>query len=314
MLRKYLILAISLCTLMLGGCATYCGYCGQTHRSSSSLVGFLYPDGRAPPTGDSIPQLHVPLRVGLAFLPPANAAVEGPDAVLREQLLERVRQRFSDRRFVSEIVVIPDYYLSTQPGFAGLQGVQRLYNLDVLALLSYDQVSHQDVNEWSFGYMTIVGMAYLKGNRYDVSTLVDLAVIDPASRSLVLRAGGVNVRHLNTTLLDAGRRSREAYAAGFSDAADQMIEHFDTALTSFEAEARAGHANVQIVHKDATKGGSGAFTWPWLLLLLPAVLRRVQLGVAPGGELVCKPWNTTNGPRFQQLGQGGRIRTTNAPR
>lgn len=274
-MRRYLIVAIALTGLLLSGCVAFCGYCAGRHSSSSSLVGFLYPDGHAPPAADTIPQLHVPLRVGLAFLPPANATDDAPDAVLREQLLERVRRRFSDRRFVSEIVVIPDYYLSTQRGFAGLEGVQRLYQVDLLALVSYDQVAHQDVNEWSLGYLTIVGMAYLKGNRYDVSTLVDLAVVDPATRALVLRAGGVSVRHLNTTLIDAGRRSRETYAAGFSDAADQMIEHFDTALTAFEGEVRAGRANVRIVHKDGTQGGSGAFTWPWLLPIAVALMRRV---------------------------------------
>lgn len=286
-MRCYLVFAIALAALLFGGCAAYCGYCGEEHRSSSSLVGFLYPDGRAPPAGDSVVQLHVPLRVGLAFLPAANASVDGPDAVLREQLLERVRRRFSDRHFVSEIIVIPDYYLSTQRGFAGLEGVQRLYNVDVLALVSYDQVAHQDLNEWSLGYLTIVGMAYLKGNRYDVSTLVDLAVVDPASRALVLRAGGVNVRHLNTTLLDAGRRSRETYAAGFSDAADQMIAHFDTALTAFEAQVRAGHANVQVVHRDGTQGGSGAFSWPWLLPFVAAAMRRVFVRRSPDRRLLC---------------------------
>jgi hypothetical protein len=39
-----------------------------------------------------------------------------------------------------------------------------------------------------------------------------------------------------------------------------MIEHFDSALSTFETQARGGKANVQIVHKDGSHGG-GAFTW-----------------------------------------------------
>jgi rhombotail lipoprotein len=91
--------------------------------------------------------------------------------------------RFSSRKFVAEIVIIPDYYLRGQNGFEGLEGVQRLYGVDLMALVSYDQVVHTDENIWSLGYLTIVGAYVLKGSRHDVSTLVDLAVVDPVSRS-----------------------------------------------------------------------------------------------------------------------------------
>jgi rhombotail lipoprotein len=243
----------------------------SSHHDSSSLVAFLYPNGQVPPPENSVPQLHVPLRVGLAFLPPRNGA-GGPDAAQKERLLERVRAHFSERRFVSEIVIIPDYYLSNERGFAGLEAVERLYAVDLLALVSYDQMMNSDVNDWSLGYLTIVGMYVLKGNRYDVSTLVDLAVVDPATRSLVLRAGGVDTRHGNATLISEQREARAGSVAGFSAAADQMIGHFDGALTEFEAQVRAGRAKVHIVHRDGS--GGGAFTWPWLAVLVPLVAAR----------------------------------------
>ena len=62
---------------------------------------------------------------------------------------------------------------------------QRLYGVDLMALVSYDQVAHEDDNNWSLGYVTIVGAYFLKGTRHDISTLVDLAVVDPATHSLV---------------------------------------------------------------------------------------------------------------------------------
>src|SRR5262249_30255689 len=105
-------------------------------------------------------------------------------------------------------------------------------------------------------YLTIVGAYVLKGNRYDVSTLVDLAVVDPASRSLLLRAGGTDVRHGNATLLNSALEERQKSAYRFSAAAEQMITHFDTALNDFEAQVRAGHANVRVVHKDGWGGGA----------------------------------------------------------
>jgi rhombotail lipoprotein len=285
-MRTLRVLSVAILAASLAGCAALAGstcmpYCSTSQRSSSSLVEFLYPNGQTPPREDSVPELHVPLRVGLAFLPGRGGA--GPDAAQRAQLLERVRGHFSERRFVSEIIVIPDYYLTTQRGFAGLEAVQRLYSIDLMALVSYDQVMHADENGWSLGYLTIVGAYVLKGNRYDVSTLVDLAVVDPATRSLVVRAGGVDTRHGNTTLIDQPREAREAASSGFSAASDQMIEHFDAALSAFEAEVRAGRANVRVVHRGGgAGGGGGALSWPWLAALLGFVAARMRAPAAQG--------------------------------
>jgi rhombotail lipoprotein len=125
-----------------------------------------------------------------------------------------------------------------------------------------------------------VGAFVLKGDRHDISTLVDLAVVDPVSRSLVLRAGGVDVRHGNTTLIDADQETRDAGVQSFSAATDQMIERFDVALTQFEAQVRAGKANVRVVHKSNTaaagggSGGGGALNWTWVTLLTCVVVIR----------------------------------------
>ena len=286
-MRALRVLSVAIVATILAGCAAlgapFCApYCAASRHSSSSLVEFLYPNGQMPPADNSIPELHVPLRVGLAFLPGRGGV--GPDAALREELLERIRRHFSDRKFVSEIVIIPDYYLAEQRGFAGLEAVQRLYSIDLMALVSYDQVTHEDENNWSLGYLTIVGAYVLKGSRYDISTLVDLAVIDPATRSLVLRAGGVDTRHGNTTLIGQPREAREAGNGGFSAASDQMIEHFDAALTAFEAGVRAGHANVRVVHKGGASGGGGALTWPWLVALAGLVAVRTRRRAAATGR------------------------------
>jgi rhombotail lipoprotein len=233
------------------GCST------QTHNTSS-LVSFLYPDGKAPPAQNTIPELHVPLRVGLAFLPSQASYGAAPlDAEQKEELLQRIRQRFSNRTFVSEIVVIPDYYLTNARGFAGLDGVQRLYNIDLMALVSYDQVTHTDDNTLSLGYLTILGAYVLRGSSHDSATLIDLAVVDPATRSLVLRAGGVSTSHGSSTLVDIDRASRQASAVGFSDATNQMIGNFDAALTAFQSDVRNGKANVRVVARKNAGGSSG---------------------------------------------------------
>ena len=89
----------------------------------------------------------------------------------------------------------------------------------------------------------------------------------------MLRAGGTTARRQGDSGSAAGElRQKSGY--GFSTAADQMIEHFDTALNDFEAEVRAGHANVRVVHKDGRDGGGGALGWAELgFLALLAALR-----------------------------------------
>jgi rhombotail lipoprotein len=265
----------------LGGCEMLCGPdCGPHRRStsSSSLVEFLYPRGELP-SGNAIPELHVPLRVGLAFLPTRGTA-GSLDAAREERLLEQIRQRFASRKFIAQIVIIPDYYLANRSGFEGLQGVQRLYGVDLMALVSYDQVTHVDDNNWSLGYLTIVGAFVLPGTRHDVSTLIDLAVVDATSRSLVLRAGGTDTRHGTSTLVEQERVSRDADVDGFTAATTQMIEHFDSALTRFEADVRAGKGNVRVITRSENNragsgsGGGGAFFWEWLLPLLAIVMVR----------------------------------------
>jgi rhombotail lipoprotein len=269
----------SLAALMLSGCTAMTALLGgreaprQSHNSSS-LVEFLYPDGHVPPAENQIPELKVPLRVGLAFLPTQNGA--GPTAAQRDELLERIRQRFADRKFVTEIVTIPDYYLRNSRGFDGLQGVQRLYTVDVMALVSYDQVEHTDENEWSLGYLTIVGAYVLKGSHHDVATLVDLAVVDPVTQSLILRAGGTDSRNRNTTLVDQPRETRESSAASFTGATTQMIDNFDLALTKFEADVRAGKANIRVAKRESggRAGGGGSFGVLSLGVLLALVTAR----------------------------------------
>jgi len=256
----------------LTGCADLAcfGRCNQHAHNSTSLVEFLYPNGTPPPQ-DSQPQLRLPLRVGLTFLPSGGGEMQsGLDAAHKEALLQEIRKRFVSRKFIAEIVVIPDYYLQGKRGFEGLEAVQRLYGVDLMALVSYDQVAHEDDNNWSLGYVTIVGAYFLKGTRHDISTLVDLAVVDPATHSLVLRAGGIDSSHGNVTLVRENRELREASAQGFSAATGQMIDHFDSALTQFEGDVREGKANVRVVsNQGKATGGGGSIDWLALLFLIP---------------------------------------------
>ena len=252
-MSRYRVLSALLIAVMLGACVTPMG--GRS-QNSSSLVSFLYPDGHLPPATGAVPELHLPLRVGLAFLPSAQSEAAGLDEAHKAQLLERIRQRFVGRPFVSDITVIPDYYLANRGGYPGLEALKRLYSFDVLALVSYDQVTNVDANRGSLTYLTIVGAFIVDGINYDTATLVDLAVVDPATRSLILRAGGTDSRHSSATLVKVGESVRKDAAASFDAATDRMIANFDGALNAFEQSVHDGKAQVRVV--DNRAGGGGA--------------------------------------------------------
>jgi len=225
----------------IAGALSACAIGRSETHNTSSLVDFLYPDHRAPPPQNAIPELRVPLRVGLAFLPSqASFGDNQLDAAHKAELLERIRRHFADRHFVSDIVVIPDYYLGANRGFAGLEGVQRLYNVDVMALVSYDQVTYTEDNKWS----------------------------------LVLRAGGTDTHHQNSTRVDTQHNERLAGNASFDAATNQMIGNFEGALTAFENDVHAGRANVHVVSRSSPSGGGGSLGWEFVGLLALACLCR----------------------------------------
>jgi rhombotail lipoprotein len=288
------ILCLGLVGSGLAGCTFFgdlmCSpHCRSETRNSSSLVNFLYPDGNLPPPQDAIPELHLPLRVGLAFLPsqyPSSSA--DLDDAHKEQILERIRKRFADRKFVSEIVIIPDYYLKSSRGFDGLQGVQRLYGIDLMALVSYDQVRYRDDNKWSLSYLTIVGAFVIPATNHEVATMMDLAVVDPATRSLVLRAGGTDGSHNYSTMVEEQHDARVAGARSFDAAGTRMTANFDAALNAFEASVHEGHANVRVVNRNGSPtggsgGGGGVGLADAIVLALLAAARRLKER-APGSR------------------------------
>jgi rhombotail lipoprotein len=83
----------------------------------------------------------------------------------------------------------------------------------------------------------------------------ELLVSDPLTRSPVLRAGGTDTHHQNSTLVDMRRNTRLANAESFDAATQQMILHFDGALTAFARDVHEGRANVHVAARSASGGG-----------------------------------------------------------
>lgn len=268
---KLLTLAIAL--TLLSGCASWLYPDGaQTrHGASSSLVDFLYPRGEAPPPSpDTLPHLTLPARVGIAFVPPTRGAALSESEQLA--LLTRVADSFRDREFVAAIEPIPQAYLTRARGVSGMQQVARLFNLDVMALVSYDQVSQSTERDSALLYWTVVGTVVFKGNRNAVHTLVDTAVFDVRSGQLLFRAPGTHERAENSTLMDRSRDLIAMRSAGFDQATDEMIVNLDHSLEGFRA--RVKNAEGATTEWRPGYGGGSVSVW-WLLIAASLAANRV---------------------------------------
>jgi rhombotail lipoprotein len=272
-LRKAKLMTIASLSLALGGCAWMDGYRDHSAQTSTPLVDFLYTDGKVPEQ-DAQPELHLPIRVGVSFLPSDGDPWKSqPGAIDREKVLTAVREHFKSLPYVSEIVIVPDYYLhkGKGDGLAQIEQLSRLYHIDLFALVSYDQIQNSFQNDRALAYWTIVGAYFVRGDRNETHTLLDMAVIDPKSRALVMRAGGTSALGGNVTAVDAEHHSAAQSKRGFELATGQLIANFSRELTDFEQRVRDGTAPVKVVRQGAKSGGGGALD-PLLLALLSGCL------------------------------------------
>lgn len=262
-----------LAVLVLSGCASWVGE--HKKQQNASVVDYLYPkESKATamvPVSETT--LRLPLRVGIAFVPsPYGGAVDLPEAE-RQKLLERVKGAFGDQKFISAIEVIPAAYLRPRGGFDNLEQAARMFNLDVVALLSYDQVQFNDANRLSVLYWTIVGAYLVNGDEYDTHTMLDASVFDVRSRKLLLRAPGVSQVKGSAAMATYSERAREARQQGFSLAIDNLIPSLRDELGRFRERVKTD-SSVRITQAPGYSGG-GDFGWGGVLALL-------AVGVAAG--------------------------------
>ncbi len=258
------LIATILVMLLIAGCSSLWNFGGETRSGvSSSLVDYLYPAGEVPPdTQDTIPYLKLPLRVGIAFVPGQSGRGAISEAT-KMQLLETVKANFTDRDYIEHIEVIPDTYLRSSKGINGMQQVARLYGVDVMALVSYDQVAVSEDNPSSFLYWTIVGSYVIKATSNEVQTFVDTAVLDVSTARLLFRAPGLNKTSDRSTLIESGEIVRKAKDSSFSAAMDAMTQNLTIELDQFQERVQKDPQVARTEWKSGSGGGALGF---WILL------------------------------------------------
>lgn len=262
----FVLLGVSL----LYGCALLgdaCSYgCGSERAASTPLVSFLYPDGEVPPPA-AAPVMPVPMRVGLAFVPGSYGNMPASE---RYAVLERIRARFASLRYVESITIVPEGYLNAASGFTGLEQVASLQGLDAVALVSLDQIARRSENDASFLYLTIIGAYLVEGSEHETHTLLDLAVVEPRSRTLLLRAAGTSALAGDATLVGQESAVARQRGRGLEVAASSLMANLSTELDSFATRVRNGTAPITVAKRGsgAGGGGGGAFDALSITLLL----------------------------------------------
>jgi rhombotail lipoprotein len=264
-------LTAALFVLLMSGCSSMWNFNGENRSGvSSSLVDYLYPKGEVPPdVQDSIPYLELPLRVGIAFVP-GQSGHRAISEATKMQLLENVKAEFVDREYIEYIEVIPDSYLRSSRGINGMQQLARLYGVDVMALVSYDQVAVSEDNPASFLYWTIIGSYVIKATSNEVQTFVDTAVFDAKTARLLFRAPGLDESSDRSTLIESGEVVRKTKDSSFEAAMSDMTQHLAMELDRFRERVREDPSVADVRWKPGSGGGSmGA----WFLLVMLIVGR-----------------------------------------
>jgi rhombotail lipoprotein len=256
--------AVATAAILVVGCDTF----ERGNHHASSLYAYLYSGQKEHVDAPAIPVLSLPLRVGVAFVPTDNGnegrhySYTADDLVLSEsqklELMKQVSAQFKKYPFVKSIELIPTTYLTPRGGFANLDQIRTMYDVDVVALISYDQVQFTGEGVLSLTYWTIVGAYVVPGEKNDTRTMLDAAVYDITSRKLLFRAPGVGNVKGSATPVNLSDQLRADSLKSFEAAATNLVDNLQIQLADFKERVAHAPTEYKIEYKPGYTG-SGAF-------------------------------------------------------
>jgi rhombotail lipoprotein len=262
-------------TFALGASLVLATACASSPRHhATSVVNYLYPERSDRVETPAVPVLQLPLHIGVAFVPAEQGACRPCDeAALSETermaLMKRVADHFrADSALVKTIEIIPSAYLSPKGSFTNLDQLRSMFGVDVIALISYDQIQFTDQGRTSLTYWTLVGAYLVEGEKNDTRTLVDAAVYDIASRRLLFRAPGVSHIKGSSTPVNLGEELRRDSEHGFRDASADLVTNLDQQLTDFREKVKKSPDEYRVVRPTGAGTGGGSVDGSLLALVL----------------------------------------------
>jgi rhombotail lipoprotein len=265
-MRSPLLFLGSALLILALGCAT-----PETVQRRSSLSSYLGAKASPPVEQATGPvRLQLPLRLGIAFVPsdagqrtgslnmaaPANPMGAGDEQALQQQ----VADLFGQKPWAMSFKVIPSLYLARGGGFEDLTQVARSFGVDVVALVSVDQVQFSSPRWYAWTYWTLVGAYMVKGDKNDTTTLVDAAVYHVPSRTFLFRAGAVGTAKGGSTWSNREEAFRQQSRESLKLAMANLSTSLDQGVADFKKDLLKGaRKDVQLVDKDGIALGDAAY-------------------------------------------------------
>jgi len=205
----------------------------------TSMIRFIGPDENTIRIQAAVePTITVPLRLGFAFAPSPDYGQGFPEKE-RMGLMKEIASQFRKYKFVESIELIPSLYLEEGGGFANLDKLKQLFDIDLILLMSYDQSQFHDTGALSVTYWTIIGYYIVKGEKNDTHTLMDAALFHIPSRKMLFRASGTNHLKNNSTPINQSEQAREESLKGFREASMELTKNLQDKLYYFRKEIRS---------------------------------------------------------------------------
>jgi len=243
----------------------------KTHKKSS-VVEFLYPGRENVAVKPSVPHLTLPLTVGVAFVPESSSRYSQRtlNSKVQLNLMDKIAANFRKYKFVKNVEVIPSEYLRSGGGFDNLKQLKTMYGVDVMVLLSYDQVQYTDEGLVSLMYWTIVGAYIFNGEKNDTSTMIDAAVYDIKSRKMLFRAPGTSQVKSSATIVNLSEELRKDSVKGFNLAIPSLQKNLAIQLERFKTKIKERPEEVKVTYSRGYSGGGyfgGWFVGLFIILL-----------------------------------------------
>lgn len=261
----------------LTGCTSQYGL-----RHRTSVIEYLYPDKDKPVVTEAVPQLKLPMTVGIAFVPAQQGTVSRLAEAENLRLMDRIAKEFEGIKFIEKIERIPTAYLSPKGGFDNLDQLRNMYGIDAIALISVDQLQNTSEGALTLLYWTIVGAYIVEGEKNDTNTMLDAAVFHIPSRQLLFRAPGLSRVKGSATVINLSEQLNIDAAKGFELAADELVVNLKTELDRFKEKVKSSPQKYKVLEKNSATGeyqrGGGALDLAFSGIILVVAALAVSTG------------------------------------
>lgn len=279
---KYSAIILMACLLLCSGCASYNNSL-RTVQRQSNLASFLF-SGNAPQAPAQKAPLHLPAKVGIAFVPGDPASSNIPETTQKE-VIEAVRSQLAKHtKYVAGAQAIPSIYLTPRGGVQNLEQVAQQFGVDVIVILGANQFQKHERNSLAALLdVTIIGQYLIPGNTVDTATVLEAAVYHVPSRALIFRTDGASQKRSRSTDYGSSQTAQNDAVSSILDASKKLVVSIGEALIGFEKFDAATAQEIQPLPASSTTNvseqknywdkanryrstGGGSFDLLWLAL------------------------------------------------